>query len=52
MTNKKVSTDKIYSYLKTVLPEYHLPHRIILKKKLPQNTSGKVSSKELIKKLG
>ena len=51
VTNKKVSINKIYAYLRTVLPEYSLPHRIFLEKNLPLNTSGKVSSKELLKKL-
>ena len=32
VTNKKVSINKIYAYLRTVLPEYSLPHRIFWKK--------------------
>ena len=40
-----------YNYLKKKLPKYYLPHKIIIKKKLPVGLSGKIDKNKLLKSI-
>lgn len=43
----KYSKIKILNFIKLFLPNYYLPHDIIIMKKLPKEVSGKISKKKL-----
>lgn len=45
--NKEYQVDSILNYLKTKLPEYYLPQRIVTLDKLPFNLSGKIDNMKM-----
>lgn len=45
--SKEYQADSILNYLKTKLPEYYLPQRIVILDKLPFNLSGKIDNMKM-----